>query len=78
MAENEGDEAEGRARARRRLNQVPEWKAERVALAVNNLREKHGTTGAIENTNKINPNWRMHSLSELVRDGGQHKSAMVF
>ena len=34
-------EAEGRARARRRLNQVPEWKAERVALAVNNLREKH-------------------------------------
>lgn len=79
MAENGvDDDAEGRARARRRLNQVPEWKAERVALAVNNLREKHGTTGAIENTNKINPNWRMQSLSELVRDGGRHKSVMVF
>ena len=79
MAENEVEvEAKGRARARRRLNQVPEWKTRRVALAVNNLREKHGTTAALENTNKINPNWRMQSLSELVRGGGEHKTVMVF
>ena len=79
MAKNEVEgEAEGRARARRRLNQVPEWKTQRVALAVNNLREKHGTTAAIENTNKINPNWKMQSLADLVRDGGEHKTVMVF
>jgi len=77
MAKNEVEvEAEGRARARRRLNQVPEWKTGRVALAVNNLREKHGATA--EATNKINPNWRMQSLSELVRGGGGHKTVMVF
>ena len=77
MAESEAEvEAEGRARARRRLNQVPEWKTGRVALAVNNLREKHGATA--EATNKINPNWRMQSLSELVRGGGGHKTVMVF
>ena len=75
MADTEED---GPARARRRLNEVPEWKAERVTLAVNNLREKRGTTAATENTNKINPNWKMQSLTELVRDGGAHKTVMVF
>ena len=43
-----------------------------------NLREKHGTTAAVENTNKINPNWKMQSLTDLVRDGGEHKTVMVF
>ena len=57
---------------------MPEWKAERVLLTVPSLREKRGTTAAVENTNKINPNWRMQSLTDLVRNGGEHKMVMAF
>ena len=72
------EEQEGRAHARRRLNEAPEWKADRVPLTVDNLHEKHGMTAAVENTKKINPAWRMQTLQELVHNGGEHKTVMVF